>query len=118
MGQEICFSKLEGYKLVRQLGLHETNLGYLKGANRQYRDSQSMNSVHAREFPEKICFHPDKYNPEQCPIEHFFADVLKPEAVFAGGFAFFLALAASKNVKSAMGLGFGVGTVVQLLVDN
>jgi len=77
-----------------------------------------MNSIHAREFPEKFCFHPDKYNPEQYPIEHFFVDVLKPEAALAGGLTFLLALFASKNLKSALGLGLGVGTVVQLLVDN
>jgi hypothetical protein len=118
MAQETCCSNLEGYLRVKQLRLHETNSGYLKGAERQYRDSQGMNSVHAREFPEKFCFHYDKYNPEQYPIEHFFADVLKPEAVLAGGLIFLLALVASKNLKSALGLSLGVGTCVQLLVDN
>jgi hypothetical protein len=118
MEQETCCSNLEGYLTVKQLGLHETNLGYLKGAERQYRDSQGMNSVHAREFPEKFCFHRDKYNPEQYLIEHFFADVLKPEAVLVGSLVFLFALAGSKNVKSALGLGLGVGAFVQLLVDN
>lgn len=118
MTQEICLSKLEGYKLVKQLGLHETNLGYPKGAEKQYRDSRGTNTIHARMLPTEFCLHRDKYNPEQYLIEHFFADVLKPEAVLLGGLAFLLALAGSKNVKSALGLGFGVGTAVQLIVDN
>jgi hypothetical protein len=118
MAQETCCSNLEGYLLVKQLGLHETNLGYLKGAEKQYRDSQRMNSVHVREFPDKFCFHRDEYNPEQYPIEHFFADVLKPEAALAGSITFLLALVASKNLKSALGMGLIAGTFVQLLVDN
>jgi len=118
MTQETCCSNLEGYLLVKQLGLRETNLGYLRGAEKQYRDSQGMNSMHAREFPTKFCFHNDKYNPEQYPIEHILADVVKPEAVLAGSLTFLLALAASKNLKSALWLSLGVGTFVQLLVDN
>jgi len=118
MAEETCCSNLEGYLLVKQLGLHESNLGYLRGAERQYRDSQGANSIHAREFPEKFCFHYDKYNPEQYPIDHFFTDVLKPEAAIAGALTFVLVLAASRNVKSALLLGAGIGTVVQLIVDN
>jgi len=119
MTQEICCSKLEGYMLVKQLRLHESTLGDLRGAEKQYRDSQGTNSIHARKFTTKFCLHRDKYNPEQYPIEHFLADVLKPEAVLAGGLTFTVALATSKNWKSALGLGLGgVGTFVQLLVDN
>jgi len=118
MAQDTNYSKLEGYWLIKQLGLHETNLGYLKGAEKQYRDSQGTNSIHAREFATKLCLHQDTYNPEQYPIEHFLVDVLKPEAAIAGGLTFFLVLAASRNVNSALLLGAGIGTAVQLIVDN
>jgi len=118
MEQETCCSKSEGYILIKRLGLHESTLGYLRGAEKQYRDSQGMNSIHAREFPAKFCLHRDKYNPEQYLVEHFFVDVLKPEAVLAGGLATAVAKANNKNWKTALLWGLGIGTFVQLLVDN
>jgi len=118
MTHEICCNKSEGHLLVKQLGLHESTLGDLQGAKKQYRDSRGTNSIHAREFTTKFCLHRDKYNPEQYPIEHFFVDVLKPEAVVAGGLTFMVALAISKNWKSALCWSLGVGTFVQLLADN
>jgi hypothetical protein len=118
MAQETCCSKFEGYLLVKQLRLRESTLGGLRGAEKQYRDSQGMNSVHAREFPTKFCFHRDKYNPEKYPVEHVLVDVVKPEAVLAGGLATAVAKANNKNWKTALLWGLGIGIFVQLLVDN
>ena len=118
MTQEICSSKSEGHRLIKQLGLHESTWGDFKGADKQYRDSRSTNSIHAREFPTHFCFHRDKYNPEKCLIEHLLADVLKPEAALAGGLTFAISLACSRNWKSALCWGLGVGTSVQLLSNN
>lgn len=118
MTQEICCSRSKGHRLIKQLGLHESTLGYLRSAEKQYRDSRGTDSAHAHIFSTKFCFHPDKYNPEQYPIEHILVDVIKPEAWIAGGLAFGIALASNKNWKSALGRGLGVGAFVQLLVDN
>ena len=85
------------------------------GVEKQYRDSRSTNSIHAREFTTHFCFHRDKYNPEQYPIEHVLVDVIKPEAALAGGLTFAISLAYSKNWKSALCWGLVVGTLVQLL---
>ena len=118
MTQEICCSKPTGYMLIKQLGLHESNWGYPQGAKRQYRDSQEANSTHAREFETRIYFHRDSYNPEHNLIGHFVYDVLKPEAVLAGILTSAIALASSKDWKKSLIWGLGVGTLVQLLIDN
>ena len=118
MTQEICCSKLQGYMLVKQLGLHESTLGLLKNAEKQYRDSQGTNSMHSREFATKFCFHRDQYNPEQYPVEHILVDVVKPEALVVGSLTFVAVLASTKDWKSALGWGLGVGTLVQLLADT
>jgi len=118
MAQETCFSKFEGHLLIKQLRLHESALGDLRGAEKQYRDSSAMNSIHAREFPTKFCFHRDKYNPEYCLIEHLAVDYVKPEAWKVAGLAFVIALVISKDWKTALKLGIVSGTVTQLLVDN
>jgi len=118
MAQEVCFSKVEGYKLVKRLGLHETTLGYPKGAEKQYRDSRDTNTIHARMLPTEFCLHRDKYNPEQYPFEHFFADVLKPEAVLAGGLTCAAVKMNNKDWKTALKWGIVIGAVVQLIVDN
>ena len=118
MTQEICCSKSEGYRLVNQLELHESTLGLLKGAERQYRDSRPTNSVHAREYETEFCFHRDDYNPEQYPVEHISVDVVKPQALLAGSLAFAVVLARNNDWKSALKWGLGIGTFIQLLVDN
>ena len=61
MVQENCCNKFEGYGLVNQLALHESTMGLLKGAERQYRDSRPTNSVHVREYATNFCFHLDNY---------------------------------------------------------
>lgn len=118
MTQEICYTKSEGYGIVNELKLHETSVGLLKGAERQYRDSQPTNSVHAREYATEICFHRDDYNPEQYPVEHVWVDVVKPQALVAGSLAFAVVLSRNNDWKSALKWGLGIGTFIQLLVDN
>jgi hypothetical protein len=118
MAQEYSCSKDEGYSLVKLLNLHESNLGYQKGALRQYRDSQATKSIHAREYNTSFSYHFDDYNPEQLPIEHFINDVVKPESVIAAGVAFVGVLATTKKPKTALLWSLVIGTCVQLVVDN
>ena len=118
MAQEIYCSKPKGSMLVKQLRLHESTLGLLKGDERQYRDSQPTNSVHARDYATEICFHRDDYNPEQYPVEHIWVDVVKSQALLAGGLAFAVVLARNNDWKSVLKWGLGIGTFTQLLVDN
>jgi hypothetical protein len=118
MSEEICCSKTEGFSIITKYGLHESTLGYLHGAEKQYRDSRPTNSLHVREFPTKFCMHLDKHNPEIQPVEHFFEDVLKPEAVIAGLVTYPVALAFTKKPKSAFWWSLGITTLVQILIDN
>lgn len=118
MAQENCFSKFEGLLLIKQLGLHESTLGDLRDAEKQHRDSRAVNSIHAREFPNKVCLHRDKYNPEYRLIEHLAVDYIKPEAWKVAGLVSLIALLISKDWKTALKLGIVSGTVTQLLVDN
>ena len=62
-------------KLFKQKDLHETWLGDPKGAKRQFRDNKEIDSVHVREYPDRISFHVDKFNPERRPLEHLMEDV-------------------------------------------
>lgn len=55
--------------------LHPSWVGDPKGALRQFRDDQEINSIHVREYPDRICVHRDRYNPERRPIEHLRYDI-------------------------------------------
>ncbi len=118
MAQEFYCNKSEGNLLIRLHNLHESSMGYTKGAIKQYRDSRPTKSIHVREFDTKYGFHYDDYNPEQLPFEHFFNDVLKPESVLAAGLAFVIVYEEKKNWKSALWWALGIGTLVQFIVDN
>lgn len=95
--EEKCYRKPEALRLVKQLGLHKTELGISKGAMRQYRDSREASSYHAREYEDRICLHVDRFNPEKRPLEHFIDDVLNEKTAAGAAIGFTIGCIASRG---------------------
>lgn len=69
------------------LTLQNPPLGYLRGANKEYRDFNKDNSLHILVYKNYLKAHIDKKNPIYSPIHHLIRDAKDVLGLLIGGFA-------------------------------
>lgn len=114
-----CYRKQKGR--FNKKDLHPSFIGDSKGALRQFRDDRETDSLHVREYPDRICVHHDQYNPERRPIAHFLHD-LSPQkrtgAVTGGVLGGIIGGVATQKLSGVL-LGVAVGALLgYLAVDE
>ena len=88
----------------------ETQLGYLKGAQKQYR----YGKIHIREYKDHVTVHKDRFDPRTEPLRHAIYEA--PEllagavcGVVAGGYAYKRTRDLTGSAAASMIMGLAVG---------